>query len=96
VKPLRNLPVRVLSVCSREKDFFGVWTRPHPPVHLHHGPSGFREDELVSSYLKDRKLPCLWYQMDEGDADLHILLLHGPCCSKGRTKVQEAAPLVDS
>ena len=34
------------------------------------GPPGSGKTSLVASYLRDRKLPCLWYQMDEGDADL--------------------------
>ncbi len=34
------------------------------------GPAGSGKTTLVSSYFEARKLPCLWYQMDEGDADL--------------------------
>lgn len=33
------------------------------------GPAGSGKTVLVSSYLKSRKLPCLWYQVDRGDAD---------------------------
>ena len=34
------------------------------------GPPGCGKTTLVSSYLDARKLPCLWYQVDPGDADL--------------------------
>jgi LuxR family maltose regulon positive regulatory protein len=34
------------------------------------GPAGSGKTTFVSSYLDDRKLPCLWYQADEGDADI--------------------------
>ena len=34
------------------------------------GPAGSGKTTFVSSYLDDRKLPCLWYQVDEGDADV--------------------------
>lgn len=40
------------------------------PVVFITSPPGSGKTSLVASYLKDRKLPCLWYQMDEGDADL--------------------------
>jgi len=33
-------------------------------------PGGSGKTVLVSGYVQDRRLPCLWYQMDGGDADL--------------------------
>jgi LuxR family maltose regulon positive regulatory protein len=39
------------------------------PVTWIAGPPGCGKTTLVSSYLDDRKLPCLWYQVDPGDAD---------------------------
>jgi LuxR family transcriptional regulator, maltose regulon positive regulatory protein len=44
-------------------------SRPKPVTFIS-GPPGSGKTSVVTSYLKDRKLPCLWYQMDEGDADL--------------------------
>ncbi len=40
------------------------------PVIFISAPPGSGKTSLVASYLRDRKLPCLWYQMDEGDADV--------------------------
>ena len=34
------------------------------------GPPGAGKTTLVASYLKERKLPTLWYQLDEGDEDV--------------------------
>lgn len=34
------------------------------------GPGGSGKTTLVASYLDDRKLPCLWYEVDEGDGDI--------------------------
>jgi len=34
------------------------------------GPPGCGKTALVSSYIESRRLPCLWYKVDEGDADL--------------------------
>jgi LuxR family maltose regulon positive regulatory protein len=39
------------------------------PVTWIAGPPGCGKTTLVSSYLDARKLPCLWYQVDPGDAD---------------------------
>lgn len=33
-------------------------------------PGGSGKTTLVADYITERKMPCLWYQMDEGDADL--------------------------
>lgn len=32
--------------------------------------AGSGKTTLVSSYIQERRLPCIWYQCDEGDADL--------------------------
>ena len=34
------------------------------------GPPGFGKTTLVSSYIKSRGIPCLWYQVDSGDEDV--------------------------
>lgn len=34
------------------------------------GPAGAGKTTLVSSYVVNKKNPCLWYQIDAGDADL--------------------------
>jgi LuxR family transcriptional regulator, maltose regulon positive regulatory protein len=43
--------------------------REHPVIWVS-GPAGCGKTSLVSSYLEARKIPCLWYEVDEGDADL--------------------------
>ena len=34
------------------------------------GPPGCGKTTVAASYLEHRKLPALWYQLDEGDADV--------------------------
>ncbi len=43
--------------------------RRHPVIYVS-GPAGSGKTTLVSSYLDSRKIPCLWYKVDEGDADI--------------------------
>lgn len=33
-------------------------------------PAGSGKTTLIAGYLDSRKLPCLWYQVDEGDSDI--------------------------
>ncbi len=42
----------------------------HRPVTWVSGPPGSGKTSLIASYLDIRKLPCLWYQVDERDSDL--------------------------
>jgi len=43
--------------------------REHPVIWIS-APEGSGKTTLVASCLQTRGLPCLWYQMDEGDADI--------------------------
>ena len=43
--------------------------RKHPAIWIA-GPPGAGKTTLVGSYLEDRKLPGIWYQVDAGDNDL--------------------------
>ncbi len=40
------------------------------PVIWIQSPAGAGKTTLISSYLETSRIPCLWYQMDEGDSDL--------------------------
>lgn len=40
------------------------------PVICITSPPGSGKTTLIASYLEARKLPCLWYRIDEGDADI--------------------------
>ena len=62
----------------------------HTPTIWISGPPGSGKTTLVSSYVETRKIPCLWYQVDEGDADVasffHYLGMAGNRAAPRRKK----------
>ncbi|MBP2676414.1 MAG: malT [Deltaproteobacteria bacterium] len=46
------------------------------PVTWVSGPPGSGKTTLVSGYIESRKLPCLWYRIDKGDADPVMFFKH--------------------
>ncbi len=64
------------------------------PVIFISGPPGSGKTSLVASYLKDRNLPCLWYQVDEGDADLATFFYYmGLAARKAAPRHKKPLPL---
>jgi DNA-binding SARP family transcriptional activator len=57
-------------VIQRERLFRRLDQARHRPVIWISGPAGSGKTTLASSYIEARALPCLWYQVDAGDADL--------------------------
>ena len=57
------------DVLNRERLFKQIDSYRSRPITWVAGPAGSGKTVLVSSYLEDRKLPCLWYRIDQGDND---------------------------
>jgi ATP/maltotriose-dependent transcriptional regulator MalT/DNA-binding SARP family transcriptional activator len=65
-KVTRPIPIGIYP----RKRLFDLMDRKRKcPVIWVSGPPGCGKTTLVTSYLDDRKMSCLWYQADEGDAD---------------------------
>ena len=62
-------PPRLTEVYSRTRLFKLLDQARKRPVIWIAAPAGAGKTTLVASYLNSRKLPCLWYQVDAGDAD---------------------------
>ncbi|MEW6377197.1 MAG: hypothetical protein AB1502_15580 [Thermodesulfobacteriota bacterium] len=62
-------PPIVTEVFSRKRLFNQLDHMRKRPVIWVSEPPGSGKTTLVASYLDARKVPCLWYQIDEGDSD---------------------------
>jgi len=59
------------------------------------GPPGSGKTTLTSSYIESRKLPCLWYQMDEDDSDPATFFYYmGLAGKKAAPRKKKSLPLL--
>lgn len=61
---------RLPKVLNRTRLFGFLDKGRHTSVTWVNGPAGSGKTTLIASWIEARQLPCLWYQMDGGDADL--------------------------
>jgi LuxR family maltose regulon positive regulatory protein len=68
--------------------------RDHPVIWVS-GPAGCGKTTLVNSYLEARKIPCLWYEVDEGDADLATFIYYlGQAAKRAAPRKRSPLPLL--
>lgn len=60
----------LLKVFLRKRLFRLIDLNRAKPVVWVAAPGGSGKTTLIASYLQTRRLPCLWYQIDKGDADI--------------------------
>jgi len=65
------------------------------PVTWVAGPGGSGKTTLVSSYIDSRKTPCLWYQIDQGDADIATFFYYlGLAAKRAAPRKKKPLPLL--
>jgi DNA-binding SARP family transcriptional activator len=65
------------------------------PVTWVSAPAGSGKTTLISSYIEHRKIPCLWYQLDQGDADLATFFYYlGQAAKKAAPRKRKPLPLL--
>jgi ATP/maltotriose-dependent transcriptional regulator MalT/DNA-binding SARP family transcriptional activator len=60
----------IADVLPRERLFEKLDQARSSPAIWIAGPAGSGKTTLVSSYVDSRKLPCIWYEIDETDRDI--------------------------
>ncbi len=59
------------------------------------GPAGSGKTAIITSWIEGRKLPCLWYQIDEGDGDIATFFYYmGLAGKKAAPRVRRPLPLL--
>ena len=59
------------------------------------GPPGCGKTALVSSYIESRRLPCLWYKVDDADADIGTFFYYlGLAAGKAVPRKKKPLPLL--
>ena len=64
----KTRPPRLGRVFGRERLFETIDASPAAVIWIA-GPPGIGKTTLVATYLQGRAIPCLWLQLDAGDAD---------------------------
>lgn len=80
-------PLILGDVVPRERLFALLDAKPPTNAFWISGPGGSGKTTFIASYLKERQIPCLWYQVDAMDVDPATFFYY---------LGQAAAPLMDS
>ncbi len=65
------------------------------PVTWVTAPAGAGKTTLIASWLDSRKLPCIWYQIDEGDSDIATFFYYlGLAAKKAAPRYRTPLPLL--
>ena len=84
----------ITGIFQRERLFRILDASQQRPITWVSGPAGSGKTTLVASYLDARRLPCLWYRMDQGDADIATFFYYLGLAAKATSPSIESLPLL--
>ena len=83
------------GVFQRQRLFKQLDSSRKYPITWITGPPGSGKTVLVSTYLQASTLPCLWYQIDEGDSDIATFFYYmGMAAKKASPRKKKPLPLL--
>ena len=86
---------RLTGIASRERVFRLLDEGMKKPITWIAAPAGSGKTTLAASWLDTRKLPCLWYQIDEGDGDIaSFFYFMGEAAKKAAPRYKNTLPLL--
>ena len=93
---MRKSPAPHRRDISRGTGCIVFWTRPaRRPCSGSRGRPDAGKTALISSYIESRRLPCLWYKVDEADADLATFFYYlGLAAAKAAPRKRKRLPLL--
>jgi len=85
----------VSGIFARERLFTMLDNGQGKPVTWVSGPAGSGKTTLVASYVDAKDLPCLWYQVDEGDRDVAAFFYYmGMAVNQAAPRKRKSLPLL--
>jgi len=86
---------KVSGIAPRQRLFRLLDSSKKKPIIWITGPAGSGKTTLAASWLDARKLPCLWYQVDEGDGDIATFFYYmGLAAKKAAPRYKRHLPLL--
>ena len=85
----------ITGILPRNRLFKALDSFRTRPVLWVSGPGGSGKTTLIASWIEARKLPCIWYQADEGDGDIATFFYYmGLAAKKASPRFRRALPLL--
>lgn len=83
------------DVFPRKRLFIQLDRMRKQPVIWVSGLAGSGKTTMINSYLEARRIPCLWYEVDENDADLPTFFYYlGQAAKRAAPRKRKSLPLL--